>query len=77
MADEGQAAKNTESVDEAKQSDHVEYLTELLFHPDLQVRWKAAEALGEIRDPRSVEPLIQALQDPFVDVTWIAAQALG
>ncbi|MDD1665883.1 MAG: HEAT repeat domain-containing protein, partial [Methanomicrobiales archaeon] len=62
---------------EEEKPDEIPYLIDLLMHPELNVRWRAAEALGEARDVRAVESLIAALKDPFQDVSWIAAEALG
>ncbi|HMK16194.1 MAG TPA: HEAT repeat domain-containing protein, partial [Methanomicrobiales archaeon] len=61
---------------EEEKADEVPYLIALLEHPELNVRWRAAEALGEARDPRAVGPLIAALKDEYQDVSWIAAEAL-
>jgi len=46
MADQGQPEEMTESVEEAKQADHVEYLIDMLFHPDLHVRGSGGGAGG-------------------------------
>jgi len=52
------------------------YIT-LLKDPNLNYRWRAAEALGNEGDETAVQPLIDALKDPFVDVQWLAAKSLG
>src|SRR5512136_3166476 len=73
----GEAETAQPNVPEEEKVDEVPYLIDLLVHPELNVRWRAAEALGEARDPRAVEPLIAALKDPYQDVSWIAAESLG
>jgi hypothetical protein len=55
----------------------VEPLINELHHPNLEVRWRAAEALGKIGDPRAVEGLTKALNDQIDIVSLHAAEALG
>jgi HEAT repeat protein len=56
-----------EAIKERKRLRIKGYLT-LLKDPNLNYRWRAAEALGNEEDVRAVEPLLEALKDPFVDV---------
>src|SRR4030042_6284895 len=52
------------------------YIT-LLSDPNLNYRWRAAEALGDEGDETAVGPLLDALKDPFVDGPWLVAKSLG
>ena len=56
-----------EKIKERKKLRIKGYIT-LLKDPNLNYRWRAAEALGNEGDETAVEPLITALKDPFVDV---------
>src|SRR5512136_611035 len=72
---EAETAQPPEPVEE--KVDEVPYLIDLLVHPELNVRWRAAEALGEARDPRAVEPLITALRSGAKWLRQGSAWALG
>jgi HEAT repeat protein len=54
----------------------VDVLITALNDPNMDVRWRVAEALGKIGDPRAIEPLIVALHDSHKYVRTHAANAL-
>ncbi len=52
-------------------------LDQALEYPNLDVRWRAAEALGNLGREAAISSLNQALEHSEYSVRWAAAQALG
>lgn len=54
----------------------VDFLSELVTHPDDTIRWEVVKGLGQIMDPITTPLLINALEDDNTSIRWLAAEGL-
>lgn len=55
----------------------IDYLFEMLSHPNVIARWEALKILIEINDPDIIPLLINALDDSSSAIRWLAAEGLA
>ncbi|MEJ2544325.1 MAG: HEAT repeat domain-containing protein [Calditrichaceae bacterium] len=55
----------------------IDYLFEMISHPDVIARWEALKILIEIKDPNIIPLLINALDDNSSGIRWLAAEGLA
>ena len=55
----------------------IDYLFEMISHPDVIARWEALKILIEIKDPDIIPLLINALDDSSSAIRWLAAEGLA
>ena len=55
----------------------IDYLFEMISHPDVIARWEALKTLIEIKDPDIIPLLINALDDSSSAIRWLAAEGLA
>ncbi len=60
----------------AKGKTTIDFLVELVSHPQHVCRWEALKTMAEIGDPISIPLFIQALEDDESDIRWLAAEGL-
>lgn len=55
----------------------IDYLFEMISHPDVIARWEALKTLIEIKDPDIIPLLINSLDDNNSAIRWLAAEGLA
>ncbi len=74
---DGSVRENARNLLISLGSPAIDYLFEMLSHPDVIARWETLKILIEINDPDIIPLLINALDDSNSAIRWLAAEGLA